>query len=290
VQRSETDGLEGDDSAFGLGIRMPNNSGLRGSLDMKEVDANFNPALGFVSRSNVRDTLADIGYRHFTGGSFLQSIFAGVDAQRIVFLDGGLQSQVIVGRVAELETNSGEGLNVVYRATREAVTRPFTIYEDDARQVVVPPGTYSFGQTVVIVETGGQRALSGSLAYVWGDFFSGTRTNVDGQLTWVPSRWFAARLNYDWNDIDLPQGSFITRLMRLSADVNFSSTLYWVNLIQYDNVSEVIGVNSRLRWIPTAGQEGLIVLNHSLQDRDRNDSFVPELNDVNMKLSYTFRF
>ena len=95
---------------------------------------------------------------------------------------------------------------------------------------------------------------------------------------------------YDWNDIDLPQGEFITRLTRLTADVNFSSTLYWVSLIQYDNVSEVIGVNTRLNWIPKAGQEGLIVLNHSLQDRDRNGAFRSELLDISVKLNYTFRF
>ena len=101
---------------------------------------------------------------------------------------------------------------------------------------------------------------------------------------------FALGFRYDWNDIDLPQGDFITRLTRLTADVNFSSTLYWVSLIQYDNVSEVIGVNTRLNWIPKAGQEGLIVLNHSLQDRDRNGAFGSELLDISVKLNYTFRF
>ena len=88
----------------------------------------------------------------------------------------------------------------------------------------------------------------------------------------------------------MPQGDFITRLTSLGAEVNFSSTLYWVNLLQYDNVSEVLGINARLVWIPTAGQEGLIVFNHSLQDRDKNNSFVSELSDINVKLSYTFRF
>jgi hypothetical protein len=96
--------------------------------------------------------------------------------------------------------------------------------------------------------------------------------------------------SYDWNDIKLPQGDFITRLTSLTTEVNFSPTLYWVNLIQYDNVSEVLGVNARVVWIPTAGQEGLIVVNHSLQDRDQDNSFQSELSDITIKLSYTFRF
>ena len=153
-----------------------------------------------------------------------------------------------------------------------------------------PPGSYSFGETVLSMSAGGQRTFSGGATFRAGDFLSGSRTNLIGDFSWKPSNLFALGFRYDWNDIDLPQGDFITRLTRLTTDVNFSSTLYWVSLIQYDNVSEVIGVNTRLNWIPKAGQEGLIVLNHSLQDRDRDDAFRSELLDISVKLNYTFRF
>jgi hypothetical protein len=97
-------------------------------------------------------------------------------------------------------------------------------------------------------------------------------------------------MRYDLNNIDLPQGAFVTRLMRFTTEVNFSSTLYWVNLIQYDNVSEVIGANLRLRWIPRAGQESLIVLNHRMQDRDKDNAFRSELTDLSVRMSHTLRF
>jgi hypothetical protein len=289
-QRTETSGLTGEDSAFGLGLRMPNNTGWRGGAVVKELQGNFLPALGFVSRSDVRDTAADVGYTHFPRNRFVQSMFFGVDAQRVSFLDGGLQSQVILGRLLEIENNTGDGFNAHYSATQEVVVEPFTIYRDNARQVVVPPGRYSFGETVLSASTGGQRKLSGGATWAGGDFLSGSRTHLVGNMAWRPSNHFAFGLRYEWNDIDLPQGDFITRLTRLTTDVNFSSTLYWVSLLQYDNVSEVIGINTRLTWIPKAGQEGLIVLNHSLQDRDRDDVFRSDLLDISLKLNYTFRF
>ena len=289
-QRSDTEELDGENSAFGLGVSMPNNSGWRGGFAVKELEANFDPALGFVSRSNVRDATADAGYRHFTGGSVLQSIFSGVDVQRIGFLDGGLQSEVILGRLVEISSNSGERFNAHYRATREVVTEPFTIYRDESRRVIVPPGRYSFGETVLSAQTGGQRALSGGLTYGTGDFFSGTRKNTGGQFRWRQSTTFGLTLNYDRNAIDLVQGDFVTRVVRLTTEVNFSSTLYWVSLIQYDDVSEVLGINTRLNWLPVAGQQGLIVVNHRLQDRDKDNSFTSERLDLNVKFSYTFRF
>jgi hypothetical protein len=289
-QRSDTQGTDGEDASFGLGLRMPNNSAWRGGVNFKEVQKNFAPALGFVSRSDVHDTTADVGYTHFPRGSRVQSIFSGVDVERIGLLNGGLQSQVVLGRLVEIRTNSGEEFSAHYSATREVVREPFTIYRDVSRQVVVPPGDYSFGETALTLQTAGQRTLAGLLTYRTGDFYSGTRRNITPQITWRQSTHFALNLRYDWNDIELPQGNFVTRLTRLTTEVNFSSTLYWVNLIQYDNLSEALGVNARLHWIPRAGQESLLVLNHSLQDRDKNNSFRSELLDVNAKVSYTFRF
>ena len=49
-------------------------------------------------------------------------------------------------------------------------------------------------------------------------------------------------------------------------------------------------MNSRLQWIPKAGQEGFIVLNHNLQDFDKDNAFHSALSDLSVKFSYTFRF
>jgi hypothetical protein len=289
-QKSSTPGLEGQDSARGFGVRLPNNSGLKTGFNFKEVDRNFNPALGFVSRTNVRDLSGDAGYTHFVRGGFLQSMFFGVDAQRVDSLDGGIQSQVIVGRLLEVRNNANDRFEINYIATREALIRPFNIYQDAFRTIIVPAGTYSFHERSVAVQTAGQRMFSGGLTYRSGDFYDGTRRNIETQFSWKQSRNLTMGLNYQWNGIELAQGNFITRLARLTTEVNLSSQFSWVTLTQYDNVSENLSVNTRLRWVPRAGQEALIVLNHSLQDLDKDNSFRSDLADVSVKLGYTFRF
>jgi len=289
-QVSDTPGLDGDDASYGLGLRMPNNTGLRGRVAFKEVQKNFNPAMGYVNRSNIRDFTADAGYTHYFGGGVLQSIFSGVDAQRIEEIDGGLQSEIFVYRLAELETNSRDSIQFAYTTNREVVTAPFTLYTSPARTVGIAPGDYKFNEQQVRISTGGQREFSGSFTWLQGDFYNGKRTNLNGSLTWNQSRYFVASINYDWNDISLPQGEFITRLTSVSTQVAFSSTMYWINLIQYDNLSEEIGINTRLQWIPRAGQEGFIVLNYNLQDKDKNNRFESTLSDLSVKFKYTFRF
>ena len=62
----------------------------------KVIEENFNPAMGFINRSDVSDLTADLGYTHyFDNSDFLQTGFAGVDMQRIELLDGEASSYVL---------------------------------------------------------------------------------------------------------------------------------------------------------------------------------------------------
>ena len=74
------------------------------------------------------------------------------------------------------------------------------------------------------------------------------------------------------------------------VQVAFSSQLFWVSLLQYDNVSEELGLNTRLQWVPKAGQEGFIVLNYNLQDKDKDNSFKSAAADLSIKFKYTLRY
>ena len=289
-QQSDTPGLLGDDTAFGLGIEMPNAAGWRGAFAVKELGENFNPALGFVSRTGVRDYTSQVGFKHFRNGRLLQSWFSGVDAQRVNFVDGGLETQVLYGKLIELEGRTLDVFRTVYQATDEVILEPFVIYSDPTRQVIVQPGRYSFDEAGFDLVSAPQRSLAASLVYRAGDFYDGTITSAHGDITWKPSPRFNMTYRYDWNAIDLPQGAFTARLFQVITEVAIKLNLTWVNLIQYDNASEVLGVNSRIQWIPKAGQEGFIVLNHNLQDFDKDNAFHSALSDLSVKFSYTFRF
>ncbi len=289
-QVSDTPGLSGDDAAFGIGLRVPSSSGIRSRVGFKEVQRNFNPALGYVNRSNIRDYSADIGYTHIINREVIQSVFTGVDAQRIDIIDGGLQSETFALRLLELQTTANDAMSLGFNTNKEVVARPFTIYRESGRQVVIQPGSYEFNDKQFNLRSGGQRVFAAGFTYLTGDFYDGTRTNIGGLFSWNQSRYFTMSINYDWNDIELPAGNFITRLSSISTQVAFSPTLYWINLLQYDNISEELGINTRLQWIPRAGQEGFIVLNYNMQDFDKDNQFETAYSDLSIKFKYTFRF
>jgi hypothetical protein len=96
------------------------------------------------------------------------------------------------------------------------------------------------------------------------------------------------RGKYEYNDFDLPHGNFTTQLITFQSDIVFSDTLSWVNLMQYDNVSNSLGINSRIHWVPEAGREMFFVINHNLIEG--TDGFQSAQSDITLKFNYTFRF
>jgi hypothetical protein len=203
---------------------------------------------------------------------------------------GDVQTQIVALRPFELETRGRDTLRLVYVANEERVTQPFAIYRSPFGDAVIAPGRYTFDDYGFDIVTGAQRKYAGRLSVRSGDFYDGRRLNLGGEFAWKQSRHFTLRLAYDWNSVELPQRNFIARLARTTAEVGFSSQLMWISLLQYDDVSEVFGIHSRLVWIPKAGQEMFLVLNRNFEDFDKDNSFASVTSALSAKLSYTFRF
>lgn len=285
-QKTDTDGLDGKNAAMGIGVRMPNTTGLRGGFEVKELQENFRPALGYVNATGVRDQSMELGYLYRPDSTWLRSITTGLDVDRIDYLDdGSVQSQILSLRALELASSQRDQLKLRLIRDKEGLREPFEISDG----VIIPPGIYEFDQSYLEASAGPQRRVSGNFTYQNGDFYGGKALTLKGALRWRPSSHFRSNIEYQYNDVSLPQGDFTVRLVRLEFDIVFSNTLSWVNLIQYDNVSETAGINSRLDWIPKAGREAFIILNHNLADLNRDSHFVSTYGDLTLKLNYTWR-
>ena len=287
IQQTDTEGSPGDDGAAGFIVRMPNNTGLRGSFGMTTVDSNFKPAMGFVNRRGIDQIEFSVGNTWRPRGGPIRTLFSGLNFDRIEFMDNGdIQSQSISLNAIDVNFNSQDSISFGYNESKEGLRNDFTI----SQGVTIPAGLYTFGQFSFNVRTGNQRRIGGGVFLNDGEFYSGDRSSIGGFMGWRPNPNFRANLQYQFSDIELPQGDFITRVVRLRLEAIFSSKLSWVNFVQYDNVSETIGLNSRLHWIPEAGREAFIVLNHSFQDFDLDNNFHSNLSELSVKFSYTFRF
>ncbi len=70
--------------------------------------------------------------------------------------------------------------------------------------------------------------------------------------------------------------------------MSFSPDLDWFNFVQFDDASDSLGWNSRLRWIVTPGEELFVVWNQTVE-RD-GDALVSSFQEAAFKFGCTLRF
>ena len=127
-QQSDTAGRDGDDGAFGVGLRVPSSNRFRGSVAFKQLEANYNPALGFVDRVGVDVASFDVGYTHRPPrGSYVQSLFMSMDGERVEQIGGRLQTQTMTLRPFLLTNRTGDTLMMVYRDQWDNLPADFAI-------------------------------------------------------------------------------------------------------------------------------------------------------------------
>ena len=285
-QQTDTQGIDGDDAAFGFSLRAPNTEGWIGNFSYREIQKNFKPMLGFVSQEDVRDVLFDVSYKWRPESGMFRSITTGIRSQLTDTLDGQPDKRILYFDFLRLENHTSDSLTSTVRYEKERITEDFEISEG----VIIPPGTYSWSRPCISGSTGSHRAVSHIGWLCRGSFYDGDRDSVGSRLNWRPNEHLSVNLTYEYGNIDLPGGSFITRLMTARADVAFTSTWYWENFVQYDTVSDSIGLNSIMRWIPQAGREMVLVINRDYVDFDDTGDFRTSTGDIAAKISYTFRF
>ncbi|MEX2367167.1 MAG: DUF5916 domain-containing protein, partial [Pseudohongiellaceae bacterium] len=214
-QQTDTDGLSQDNAAYGFGVNLPNIEGWRGGYSYKQIENNFNPALGFVNQRGIEDHALDFGYRHFfQAGSYIRSWYGGFDSYRNTdAASGDVISQTMNIRI-NANNNTGDSVSASVIESREVLNRDFTINRasDGSRTIVIPAGDYTFTQGAAGISLGGQRDFSGGVSFNWGEYFGGNRFQRRLNMSWRPNARYNFDASYTENEIHLPQGNFTVRL------------------------------------------------------------------------------
>jgi len=283
AQKSRTSDLNGDDQAFGARLTIPSDK-LWAYAGVQNIEENFNPALGFVNRVGVRISDAGVRYRYRPKTGRWRAINARIDVTNVSSIDGGTLSRT-VRFSPNLFSHRGDFLLLGFERRVELVRNEFLLFG----RLGIPAGDYKFDRIRAEVSSGTQRTFSATLSLQRGGFFGGDRFEKFVELQWRQSAHFFLGLGFTQNEVDLPSGSFTSNLASLRADVAFNSRWSWSNFVQYENAGDTLGISSRLRFIPEAGKEMVLVLNHG-GTVDPSGSFSSTQSNIILKLSYTFRY
>jgi len=284
AQQSRSSNLNGDEQAFGGQLEIPSDK-LRVYLGAQHIGENFHPALGFVNRAGIRRLGAGLRYRIRPDKGAWRAINFQADFSHVNDMSGVMLSQKTQLKPISFYSHRDDLVFIELERNKELVKDDFELFG----RLNVPAGDYEFDRIRAEVSTGVQRAVQVVLSIQDGGFFGGDRLEKFVEFQWRQSAHFFLGLSFTENVVDLPSGSFTSHLASLRTDVAFNSKWSWSNFFQYDNTGDVYGLNSRLRYVPEAGREMVLVLNHG-GVVDPLNHLSSEQSDIYMKFSYTFRY
>jgi hypothetical protein len=251
-------------------------------VDHLSVGRNFNPEVGFVRRRDMRSTFGSFRFSPRPNKNLVRQVFFITDMEYLTDTDNKLQTRT--NRLSfEVESSRADKLSITLAKNFENLDEPFRIQPD----VVIPVGAYSFNDYTVGFEVGPSRKLTGSIAYNFGGFFSGDKKTLTLSSIAKPSAHFSYELNYERNDVDLPEGDFVTNLVGTRLNYSFSNRFFTSAFLQWNSDAELASVNFRLNYIYKLGSDLFIVYNENRRTADLRPGVIDR--SLIVKFTYLLR-
>jgi len=274
-------------SAYGIAIDYPNDRWY-GGFNAREVQTNFDPQVGFVTRRHYRR------YNQFVG--FGPRPRNSTVVRRVQF-NGGLEvftdlHNTLLERnvnltLLNMQFQSQDQFAVDASRTYERLDAPFPI----SPGITLPMGgEYTYSRFALSGQTANRRTLAFNGRFETGGFYSGTRRQTIAGLTVRARPGYIFSFNGEWNDVDLAEGQFTSNVFRVIADSEFTPFMAIVNNIQYDTISRVMGWQARYRWIMKPGNDLYVVYTHNWLDDPLAGRFASLDRKLASKVLYTHRF
>ena len=216
-----------------------------GQLLFADIGENFNPEVGFVPRTGVRNYQVNFGFKPRPGGqAFIREFHPHMNIKYYTDRDN-LTLTKDAHYAVTLAFRNGSRIEVSHNPNFERLTVPFRIREG----ITIPVGDYANNEFRVTSSSDGSRLLSGSVNFSQGGFFDGEKTSISFSGSLLVKPRLSATLGYDYNRIDLEAGRLRADLYSLRWDYSFSPRMFLGAFIQYNTDTDRILTNIRFNWI-----------------------------------------
>ncbi|WP_297691591.1 DUF5916 domain-containing protein [uncultured Eudoraea sp.] len=278
-----------DRSVRGLRFNFPNQP-WSAWVSYREFGQEYDPAVGFNRRNGFKRLQPAINYAPlFENSNVIREIEWGIYYEYLTSLENELLTENLRFTLGEIRFESGESLGVEISRNFELLDENFDILGDGS--VIVAPGEYKNWGYELEASSATFRKVSGSIAYEDRGFWTGNISSLELGLTIRPVPGINLASAYRHAKVTAENSGFNTNLFQLDLGFDFTPDISLSSIIQFDDVSEVLGTNTRFRWIITPGTDIFFVYNHNwLNNTELNQRFFTIQQGGAMKVVYTYRF
>ena len=275
-----------DRSARGVRLSFPNDP-WSGHVSFRTLGPDYRPAVGFVSRTGFHRIQPTVSFAPLISrSSVLRRMVWTLTAEYLTDMDYQPVTTGLGLTFVDLRFDRGDRVFASVGRDFERLLEPFRIFGRD--DLTVPAGSYNTWRLSAGARSAPQLPLSGGLDYTREGFWTGTRDRVSADATVRPAAGVALSGQYSLNRISLTEGSADAHLAILSSNLDFSPATSVSTSLQFDNLSDTIGLFGRFRWIARPGTELFFVYSHNWLVDDGEFSTLERSGTT--KLTYTHWF
>lgn len=243
IDEKQTD----DPYATGLSVNYSNYA-ISVNVFTQRVGAGYNPAAGFVRRTDIQQLASTTRYSFFPEGGRVQSHGPGFDFDMLGndtygFLDWdiNLLYDIRFRNTARFSTR-----------LRKQYTYLFDPFDPSQSGGVELPAnsSYYYYQFIASFNSDARKKVFYEIRTRSGEYFNGYRWNLGGSVGYRYQPYGFTTIDFNINRIVLPE-PFNTKTLLLVGprmDLTLSRKLFLTTFVQYNSQIENLNINTRLQW------------------------------------------
>lgn len=217
-------------------------------LAAQHVGENYNPEVGYARRRGYSRTAAAIWYNLYPSSKTINRHGPGLDYD-IIGNDTYGVTDYDVNLMYRITFRNTALFNIRFR--REYIYL-FSAFDPTRTGGTELPADTDYTAHLIIAsfDSDFRKRFFYSLDTRSGQYFNGTRLNLDGSIGYRFQPFGSFALNFSYNKINLPQPYNDANLYLIGPrlDFTFSRSVFWTTFIQYNNQIDNVNINSRFQW------------------------------------------
>ncbi|MDH3712204.1 MAG: carbohydrate binding family 9 domain-containing protein, partial [Cyclobacteriaceae bacterium] len=240
---------QGLDSVFSMGFGA-NYQTYRWEArsDFRSIGANFNPDVGFVRRTDFHQLRGTFYYNFYPSKGGIQSHAPGFDFDVIRNKDVG-NTDWDINFLYRINFKNNSRFSMRLRRQYTYLLDRFDPSGSDGQEL--PANTdYAYNFVFARFNSDQRKPFFFELSTRSGEYFNGTRLNLEGTLSYRYSIKAVLALNFTLNRIQLPQPYNDADLFLIGPrfDITFTRNIFWTTFIQYNSQINNVNINTRFQW------------------------------------------
>lgn len=278
------DELKGTGEVVGSKFSFPNYP-FEFYADWLHTDSDFEPAMGFVRRTGCREISLKSSYTYrLQNHSLIEDLSIGVGFRRYDLLEGGLDNEKVDLKILEIKTREGDSLEFSIESEHIILADPFEIVDG----IEIQRGEYRGIEFEFEWASSAKRPFYTEMEVKYGDYYGGKALKLESEMFYRPNRYARIELSGDYTNAEKLPENFEAWSALLGLRLTPTTKLSLNSIVQYDNLSELIGINNRIRYIIGSRNDLYFVFNKGYERKMGN--FISFRTESIAKIGWTFLF